>query len=83
MRPFYRLLGKLCLNLHSLPLESAADAPDRAKHSFKMFPIAFQENITRLLGPEGGARLLAALNDEVAPVGVRFNPLKGGAAAKA
>ena len=48
-----------------------------------MFPIAFQENITRLLGPEGGARLLAALNDEAAPVSVRFNPLKGGAAAKA
>ena len=64
-------------------MESAADAPDRAKHSFKMFPIAFQENITRLLGPEGGARLLAALNDEAAPVSVRFNPLKGGAAAKA
>ena len=64
-------------------MESAADAPDRAKHSFKMFPIAFQENITRLLGPEGGARLLAALNDEAAPVSVRFNPFKGGAAAKA
>ena len=48
-----------------------------------ILPDKFQKNMNCLLGADRAQRLFEALDDDTAPVSVRFNPLKGGDAAKA
>ena len=43
-------------------------------------PDKFQQNLISLLGAERAQQLFAALDNDAAPVSVRFNPLKGYAA---
>lgn len=48
-----------------------------------ILPDKFQKNMNCLLGADRARQLFEALDDDTAPVSVRFNPLKGGAVAKA
>ena len=48
-----------------------------------ILPDKFQKNMNCLLGADRARQLFEALDDDTAPVSVRFNPLKGGVVAKA